>query len=99
MAWQKISISFSICCSPQGPWLKVDKSKPLAPSALNGNPGSPGFLTGANFNTGIANIPGAPVYTIGYNTSITNGPGADFGVVTARFSTNDTITLTINGQT
>jgi hypothetical protein len=66
---------------------------------VNADPGSPGYLTGANFNTGIANIGlGAmPSYTIGYTTPIVNGSGADLGVVTARFSTNDTITLTING--
>jgi hypothetical protein len=59
-------------------------------NVINANPGSPGFLTGANFNTGIANIGlggESPVYTIGYTTPITNGPSADFGVVTARFST------------
>jgi hypothetical protein len=70
-------------------------------NVIDANPGSPGFLTGANFNTGIGNIGlgGSPVYTIGYTTPITNGPSADFGVVTARFSTSDTIQLTIDGHT
>jgi hypothetical protein len=67
---------------------------------VNADPGSPGYLTGANFNTGIANIGLSPVsYTIGYATPIVNGSGADFGVATAHYSTNDTITLTINGVT
>lgn len=60
-------------------------------NVANANPGSPGFLTGANFNTGIANIGfsgNSPVYTIGYNTPISNAAGADFGVVVARFSAN-----------
>lgn len=70
-------------------------------NTVNANPGNPGYLTGANFDTGIANIGlgGAPGYTIGYGSAIANGAGADLGVVTARFSTGDTITLTINGVT
>jgi len=69
-------------------------------NVINTNPGSPAYLTGANFDTGISNIglSASPVYTIGYNTPITNGPGADLGVVTARFSSSDTIDLTINGN-
>ncbi len=60
-------------------------------------PGNPGYLTGANFNSGVANIHFSEVnYTIGYSTPIVNNAGADFGVVTARFSTTDTIRLTIN---
>jgi hypothetical protein len=68
---------------------------------VNADPGNPAYLTGANVDTGIANIGlGAmPDYTIGYNTPIVNGPGADIGVITARFSVNDTITLTIGGVT
>lgn len=70
-------------------------------NTVNANPGNPGALTGANFDTGIANIGlgGNPLYTIGYLPGITNGAGADFGVVTARYSLNDTITLTVGGQT
>ena len=65
------------------------------------DPGSPAYLTGANFDTGIANIglQGPVSYTIGYNTPITNNSGADIGVVTARFSFGDAVTLTINGIT
>src|SRR5262249_34112141 len=62
------------------------------------NPGNPGALTGANFDTGIANIGlnGTPVYTIGYNTVIANNTGADLGIVSARFSSNDTFTLEVS---
>jgi hypothetical protein len=55
----------------------------------NSDPGNPGYLTGPDFNTGIANIYGSHYYTIGYNTPIVNNAGADFGVVVARFSTDD----------
>ncbi len=57
-------------------------------NTVSANPGSPAFLTGVNFNTGIANIglAGIQQYTIGYNTAIVNGAGADLGVVMARFS-------------
>ena len=61
-------------------------------NTVNINPGNPNFLTGPHFNTGIANIGlnGAmPLYTIGYQSPIINGPGADLGVVVARFSTNN----------
>lgn len=70
-------------------------------NVANANPGNPGYLTGANFDTGIANIGlgGRSAYTIGYGTSIANGAGNDLGVVTARYSTSDTITVTINGIT
>jgi hypothetical protein len=63
-----------------GNWLNV----------VNANPGNPGYLTGADFDTGIANIGigGPVVYTIGYNTGIFNGAGDDLGIVVARFSTN-----------
>lgn len=71
-----------------GNWLNV----------VNANPGNPGALTGPNFDTGIANIglSGAPVYTIGYNTPIANGQSADLGIVSARFSTNDTFSLAVS---
>ncbi len=52
-------------------------------NVVDTNPGSPGALTGPNFNTGVANIgiDGTTIdYTIGYNTPIVNGPGADFGL-------------------
>jgi hypothetical protein len=67
-------------------------------NVINADPGAPGYLTGANFDTGIANIGGSRTYTIGYSTSIVNGAGADFAVVTARFSA-DPFSLTINGTT
>lgn len=58
-----------------GNWLNV----------ANSNPGNPGYLTGANFDTGIANIDGTS-YTIGYSNPIENVAGVDFGVVVARYS-------------
>ncbi|MCU1276149.1 MAG: hypothetical protein JWO48_3580 [Bryobacterales bacterium] len=60
-------------------------------NTINLNPGNPGALTGANFNTGIANIPSAISYTIGYGTPILNLPGPDFAIVAARFSADDFI--------
>jgi hypothetical protein len=67
-------------------------------NVVNANPGNPGALTGANFNTGIANIglSGGLAYTIHYDTPISNGPGEDLGVVSARFSTNDTFHLAVS---
>lgn len=55
---------------------------------VNADPGNPAYLTGANLNTGIANIGlyGDISYTIGYNTPISNGLGYDFAVITTRFS-------------
>ena len=49
--------------------------------------GKPLVLTGANFDTGIANI-GFPsvTYTIGYSAGIVNGAGFDLGVVVARYT-------------
>src|SRR6185312_8042398 len=67
-------------------------------NVVNADPGNPAYLTGANVDTGIANID-TPTYTIGYSTPIVNGTGADIGVIPARYSTDDTITLTINGVT
>jgi len=58
---------------------------------VRADPGNPGALTGANFNTGIANIGifgQQVVYTIGYNTAIANNTGADLGIVSARFSSD-----------
>ena len=72
-----------------GNWLNV----------VNVDPGNPGALTGANVNTGIANIGlggQMPVYTIGYNTAIGNGSGNDLGIITGRFSTNDTFDLAVS---
>ncbi len=69
-------------------------------NVVNAHPGSPGLLTGANFNTGIANVGMAgisPVYTIGYNTPIFNNPGDDLGVVVARY-TEDDISLAISAD-
>jgi len=64
-------------------------------NVVNADPGAPGYLTGPTFDTGIANIGliGQPVYTIGYAGGIDNGVGADLGIVTARFSDSDTITI------
>ena len=64
----------------------------------NVSPGNPGFLTGASFDTGIANIGmsgNAVVYTIGYNTPIVNNVGADLGIVVARY-TEDDITFAVS---
>ena len=58
----------------------------------NVSPGNPGFLTGASFDTGIANIGmngTNPRYTIGYNTPIVNNVGADLGIVVARYTEDD----------
>lgn len=68
-------------------------------NVVNADPGSPGYLTGANFDTGIANIGlgGTVSYTIGYSNPISNTSGADdLGVVTARFSVNDTISMAVS---
>lgn len=64
---------------------------------INSNPGNPGALTGANFDTGIANIglTAHPVYTIGYNSAIANTAGDDLGIVAARFS-SDTFDLAVS---
>ena len=64
-----------------GNWLNI----------INADPGNPAYLTGPNFDTGIANIGtgGRVSYTIGYNTAIVNGAGDDLGVVVARFSTDN----------
>jgi hypothetical protein len=61
------------------------------------DPGNPGYLTGPNFETGIANIgfKGPVTYTIGYNTAIINGVGPDLGVVVARF-TADPVTMAVS---
>lgn len=64
----------------------------------NANPGNPGYLTGASFETGIANIGlgGRPTYTIGYTGGVDNDAGFDLGIVTARYSTSDSITLELS---
>ena len=59
-------------------------------NVLNADPGNPAYLTGANFDTGIANIGSSdPTYTIVYNTAIVNGAGNDLGVVVGRYSTDN----------
>lgn len=61
-------------------------------NVANADPGNPGYLTGPNFNTGIANLGLAgnqSVYTIGYNNAILNVPGDDLGIVVANFSSDD----------
>jgi hypothetical protein len=68
-------------------------------NVVNADPGNPGALTGANVNTGIANIGfdgNPPTYTIGYNTAIGNGAGDDLGIISARYSTNDTWQLAVS---
>ncbi|HEX5875706.1 MAG TPA: hypothetical protein VFY60_13750 [Pyrinomonadaceae bacterium] len=67
-------------------------------NVVNANPGNPGALTGANFDTGIANIglSGGLNYIIHYDTPIRNGLGDDLGIVSARFSTNDTFHLAVS---
>ncbi len=57
-------------------------------NVVNANPGNPGYLTGPNFDTGIANIYDV-TYTIGYGTPIVNHSGADLGVVVARYNANN----------
>jgi len=71
-----------------GNWLNV----------VNADPGNPGYLTGANFNTGIANIglSSTPLYDIGYGTAIVNGTGVDLGIVSARFSVSDTARMAVS---
>lgn len=67
-------------------------------NVVNANPGNPGALTGANVNTGIANIGfgGMPTYTIGYGTAIGNGSGDDLGIITARYSVGDTFDIAVS---
>lgn len=54
-----------------------------------------------DLSNGIADIglSGPVSYTIGYDTPIVNEAGSDFGVITAGYSTADTIILTIGGVT
>lgn len=68
-------------------------------NTTNVSPGNPGFLTGVGFETGIANIgmTGTPTYTIGYSTPIVNRPGADLGVVVARY-TEDFVNLAVSAD-
>jgi hypothetical protein len=69
-------------------------------NVINANPGNPGALTGPNFDTGIANIAlnfSTNIdYTIGYNTPIANGPGADFGLVTGFSYLFDTFHIAVS---
>jgi hypothetical protein len=58
-------------------------------NTTNVDPGNPAYLTGVNFETGIANIPFGTGYRIFYNTPIVNGVGDDLGVVVARYSSDD----------
>lgn len=69
-------------------------------NTANLSPGNPGYLTGVGFDTGIANIGlggNATTYTLGYSTPIVNRPGADVGVVVARFS-EDTISIAFSAD-
>lgn len=57
-------------------------------NTVNADPGSPGYLTGPNVETGIADI-GAylpAIYTIGYDNYIFNDVGSDLGIIVARLS-------------
>lgn len=58
-------------------------------NVVSADPGNPAVFTGANFNSGIANMIGSVTYTIHYGTSIVNQTGDDFGIVAARFSPDD----------
>jgi MYXO-CTERM domain-containing protein len=64
-------------------------------NVANADPGNPGYLTGANFDTGLGNL-ASGLYTIGYGTAIVNGPGADLGIVTARYSDADTVRMDVS---
>ena len=61
-------------------------------NVVNAHPGNPGLLTGASFDTGIGS---QPVYTIGYSNGIVNRPGADLGIVVARY-TEDSIQFAVS---
>jgi hypothetical protein len=56
-----------------------------------------GVFSAINWLNVVNADPGNPAYLIGAN--VVNGPGADIGVITARYSVLDTITLTIDGVT
>jgi hypothetical protein len=67
---------------------------------VNADPGNPAYLTGTNFDTGIANIPGSVTYTIGYTTPIVNGAGNDFAIIagydTFADASGSTVTLSVS---
>lgn len=65
----------------------------------NADPGNPAALTGANFDTGVANIGFGPTYTIGYNSPILDLAGDDVGIVVARFSEDDVQMELFDGST
>jgi hypothetical protein len=68
-------------------------------NVTNADPGNPAYLTGANFDTGVANVGlfgSEPLYTIGYSTGIVNGAGADLGIVDATFSNADTYRIAVS---
>lgn len=59
-------------------------------NTTNANPGNPGYLTGAHFETGVANMGAGTIdYTIGYASGIPNMTGDDMGIVVARYSTDN----------
>jgi hypothetical protein len=73
-------------------------------NVVDSDPGLTGALTGANFNTGVANIGfsgSTIVFTIDYSTPIVNGPGADLAIVTGYSWMGDTynIAVSTNGVT
>src|SRR5437016_5892520 len=71
-AWAGMLGSFSLNDSQFGDTLIESDGGVLRSSnwlaTNNLDPGNPGALTGANFNTGIANVTPAISYTIGYST-------------------------------
>jgi hypothetical protein len=74
-------------------------------NVIAADPGNPGALTGANFNTGIANVginANANIdYTIGYSTPIVNLAGNDLGLVVAFSAPGDTfhVAVSVDGTT
>ena len=68
-------------------------------NVADSDPGQTAALTGANFNTGIANIGdfgSTIIYTIGYSTPIVNGAGADLGLVTGYSWSGDTYNVAVS---
>src|SRR5262249_11208247 len=64
---------------------------------VDANPGNPAALTGANFDTGIANIAPSVFYTIAYGAPIVNAVGPDLAIIAARFSSNDFVLSVSSG--
>lgn len=65
----------------------------------NADPGNPAYLTGAHFDTGIANLglgSATLAYVVHYDTPIFNYTGNDAGIVSARFSLVDSFSLSVS---